>query len=83
MFQKTFIVLLPDLYPLSMYAFVHVYTILTVGRSINLYMQGFPRIKHMIFLQDDFPLHEHTRSCKRSADIGPSFPFCHLYSNGG
>jgi hypothetical protein len=39
----------------------------------------------------DFPLHEHTRSCKRSADTGPSkytgcsesCPFCRLYSNGG
>jgi hypothetical protein len=49
MFQETFIVQLPDLYPLSMYAFVHFCTILTLGRTINLYMQGFPRSKHMIF----------------------------------
>jgi hypothetical protein len=55
MFQETFIVQLPDLCPLSMYAFVHVYTILTLGRSINLYMQGFPRIKHMIFCKMTFP----------------------------
>ena len=42
------------------------------------------------FLHGDVPLHEHTRSCKVSADIGPtthtgcseSFPFCHLHSNG-
>ena len=49
MFQKTFIVQLTDLCPLSMYAFVHVCTILTLGRSINLYMQGFPRSKRMMF----------------------------------
>jgi len=55
MFQETFIVQLPDLCPLSVYAFVHVYTILTLGRSINLYMQGFPRIKHMIFCKTTFP----------------------------
>ena len=49
MFQETFNVQLPDLCPLSIYAFVHVCTILTLGRNINLYMQGFPRSKHMIF----------------------------------
>ena len=31
MFQETFIVQLTDLCPLSMYAFVHVYTILGLG----------------------------------------------------
>jgi len=85
MFHETFIVQLPDSCPLSMYAFVHVCTILTLGRSINLYKQGFPRSKHMIFVHGDFPLHEHTRSCKTSASkyIGcsESFPFYHLYSN--
>ena len=55
MFQEPFIVLLPDLYLLSMYAFVHVYTILTLGRSTNLYMQGFPRSKHMVFCMAIFP----------------------------
>ena len=55
MFQETFIVQLPDLCPLSMCAFVHVYTILTLGRSINLYMQGFPRSKHMILCMTIFP----------------------------
>jgi hypothetical protein len=41
-------------------------------------------------LQCDIPSHEHTRSCKKPADIGPSkytgcsesFPFYHMYSNG-
>ena len=51
MFQETFIVQLPDLCPLSMYAVVHVCTILTFGRSINLYMQGQKRSKH---LNDNF-----------------------------
>jgi hypothetical protein len=54
---------------------------LTLGRSINLYMQGFPRSKDMFF----FPW-----SFETSADIGPpkytgcgdSFPLCHLHSNG-
>ena len=55
MFQETFIVQLPELCSLSMYAFVHVYTILTLGRNINLYMQGFPRSKHMIFCMAIFP----------------------------
>ena len=55
MFQETFIVQWPDLSPLWMYAFVHVYTILTLGRSINLCMQGFPRRKHMIFCMAIFP----------------------------
>ena len=56
MFQETFIVQLPDLCPFSMYAFVlHVCTILTVGRSINLYMQSFPRSKHMIVCMAIFP----------------------------
>ena len=89
MFQETFIVQLPDLCPLSMYAFVHVCTNLTLDRSINLYMQVFPRSKHMIFCMAIFPC-MNIRSCKMSADIGPStytgcsesFPFCHLYSNG-
>jgi hypothetical protein len=38
------------------------------------------------FLHGEVPLHEHTRSCKVSADIGPStytgcsesFPFCQI-----
>ena len=55
MFHETFIVQLPDLCPLSMYAFVHVCTILTLGRSIHLYKQGFPRSKHMIFCMAIFP----------------------------
>jgi hypothetical protein len=55
MFQETFIVQLPELCPLSMYAFMHVYTILTLGRSTNLYMQGFPRSKHMVFCMAIFP----------------------------
>ena len=55
MFQETFIVQLPDLCPLSMYAFVHLCTILTLGRIINLYMQVFPRSKHMIFCIAIFP----------------------------
>ena len=55
MFQETVVVQLPDLCPLSMYAFVHFSTILTFGRSINLYMQSFPRSKHMIFCMAIFP----------------------------
>jgi len=85
MFQDTFIVLslsVPDLYPLSMYAFVHVCTILTLGRSINLYKQGFPRSKHMIFLHGDFPLYEHARSYKKYTGCSEAFPFCHPYSIG-
>ena len=72
MFQETFIVQLPDLYPLSMYAFVHFCTILTLGRTINLYMQGFPRSKHMIFCMAIFPYMNIQDLAKRSADIGPS-----------
>jgi hypothetical protein len=38
-----------------MYAFVPVCTILTLDRSINLYMQGFPRSKHRILYMTIFP----------------------------
>ena len=38
MFQETFIVQLPNLCPLSMYAFVYVCAILILGRSINLHI---------------------------------------------
>ena len=55
MFHETFIVQLPDLCSLSMYAFVHVCTILTLGRCINLYKQGFPRSKHIMFCMTIFP----------------------------
>jgi hypothetical protein len=55
MFHETFIVQLHDLCPLSMYVFVHVCTILTVGRDINLYRQGFPQSKHMFFGMAIFP----------------------------
>ena len=91
MFQETFIVQLPDMCPLSMCAFVHVYTILTLGRSINLYMQGFPRSKHMILCMTIFPYMNIQDLAKGLLTSGPSkytccsesFPFCHLYSNGG
>ena len=63
-----------------MYGFVHACTILTIGRSINLYMKGLAKKKKtQDFSHGDLPLHEHTRSFKRSADI---LPFCHPYSNG-
>jgi len=52
MFQETFIVQLPDVCPLSMYAFT---PFLPLGRSINLYKQGFLRSKHMIFCMAIFP----------------------------
>jgi hypothetical protein len=55
MFKETCIVQLSNLCPLSMYAFVHVCTILTLSRSINLCMQGFPRSKHMIVCMAIFP----------------------------
>ena len=38
-----------------MYALVHVCTILTIGRSIHLFMQGFPRSKHMNICMEIFP----------------------------
>ena len=54
-FSKNVYCLLPDLCPLSIYTFVHVCTILTIGRSIIMYMQGFPRSKHMIVCNAIFP----------------------------
>jgi hypothetical protein len=90
MFQETFIVQLPELCPLN----VCVYACLHHSDSWQKHKSVHARISSKQahgFLHGDFPLHEHTRSCKRSADTGPSkytgcsesCPFCRLYSNGG
>ena len=90
MFQETFIVQLPDLCPLSMYAFLHVCTILTLSKKHTSVHARFSSKQTHDFVHGHFPLHEHISYCKKSADISPSkytgcsesFPFCHLYSNG-
>ena len=48
------------------------YMILILGKNICQYMQGSALHKHRTFLHCDFPLHEHTRSRRNSADMFPS-----------
>jgi hypothetical protein len=64
MFQETFIVQLPDLCLLSMYAFVHVCTILTLAEKHKSVHARFSSKQTHAFVHGDVPLHEHIRSCK-------------------